>query len=356
MDDLTAIADLFRVSPGELTAEPLTAPGLAPRDNITDTPSQRNPPSMSSTDISELIVEHEYAQLTYDGSTYHTLQRRLLRNSGTSPVTRFLVRISVDRYPGEWARSNRLYRVSPLSWAELNFVAHCEGKPMTWTVKHDRDSFKELYLRFQSADGHQFPIYPGQSTTIEYTYSVGDDKWGQWYQRAVRWPTRNLEVEIRFPPELEAAVWGTETSTTGEAVPLRTPIQDEQTPDRSVFRWGIENPPLSTRYRFEWRFQGQPSMSKLSETEPSNRMLAIGIRQQGDPILETIARPFELPSERDEAERIIKRLIETADQATKLHRFTKGIGLAAPQIGLARSAAIVWLPDQEPLVLLVVLI
>jgi hypothetical protein len=47
---------------------------------------------------------------------------------------------------------------------------------------------------------------------------------GQWFQRAVRLPTRCLSVDLVFPAELDPAVWGTETSTTAEAVPLRTPI------------------------------------------------------------------------------------------------------------------------------------
>ena len=41
-------------------------------------------------------------------------------------------------------------------------------------------------------DEARFPLYPGQRTTIEYAYTVGTDKWGHWFQRAVRLPTAKL--------------------------------------------------------------------------------------------------------------------------------------------------------------------
>ncbi|MEU1672979.1 hypothetical protein ABZ752_13210 [Streptomyces roseifaciens] len=39
-----------------------------------------------------------------------------MRNTGTEPVARYLIRISVDRYPGEPERSNVHYRQHPLAW------------------------------------------------------------------------------------------------------------------------------------------------------------------------------------------------------------------------------------------------
>jgi peptide deformylase len=215
-----------------------------------------------------------------------------------------------------------------------------------------RDSFKEVYLRFVSPSGRHFPIYPGESAWIDYSYTVGDDKWWQWFQRAVRWPTRQLEVEMVFPAELEPVVWGTETSLSIDASPLLTPIRQERVPDEWIFRWSTLDPPLSARYRFEWRFQGGRSMASLAEMRPSDGMQAIGIRQDGDPMLHEVCRPFDLPIDADEARSVIDRLADSAGQATKLHRFTKGIGLAAPQIGITRAVAIVWFPDQEPFVLL----
>ena len=67
-------------------------------------------------------------------------QRRLLLNTGPEPVTRYLMRISVDRCPGQPERSSALYRARPLTWDELGLTASCDGEPMTWRVKADSGS------------------------------------------------------------------------------------------------------------------------------------------------------------------------------------------------------------------------
>ncbi|WP_424862827.1 hypothetical protein [Streptomyces sp. MMS24-I29] len=111
-------------------------------------------------------------------------------------MTRYLIRISVDRYPGDPEQSNAHYRVHPLTWEELDLTATCRGETMRWQAKHDRDAFKEVWLLFDNDHG-RFPLYPGGSVWIEYAYSVGDDKWGNWFQRAVRLPTEQLSSRWR---------------------------------------------------------------------------------------------------------------------------------------------------------------
>ncbi|WP_066889763.1 hypothetical protein [Carbonactinospora thermoautotrophica] len=133
---------------------------------------------------------------------YRATQRRKLYNATDAPVTRYLIRISVDRYPGNPERSNRLYREHPLTWEEINLQARCGDDPMRWKVQHDRDAFKEVWLLFENEYG-RFPLYPGESTWIEYSYTVGDAKWGNWFQRAVRLPTKRLSVRLGFPAELD---------------------------------------------------------------------------------------------------------------------------------------------------------
>jgi transcriptional regulator with XRE-family HTH domain len=226
---------------------------------VSDRPADRDPNGIEAppAGFGTLLVERDEAVLSFGEGIYRPVQRRQLVNTGTSPITRFLVRISPDRHPDDPDRSNALYREHPLTWQELNFTASCEGEPMTWTVKQDRDSFKELYLRFESPDGHRFPIYPGQSTRIEYSYTVGEDKWGRWYTRAVRWPTRHLTVQLRFPAALDPVVWGTQTSIAGEALPLPTAIDRQESEDDVTFDWATDDPPLHARYRLEWRFRVQ---------------------------------------------------------------------------------------------------
>ncbi|MEU3613469.1 peptide deformylase [Streptomyces sp. NPDC006872] len=292
-----------------------------------------------------LIVKHEDTTLHYDGRTYRATQRRRLYNDSPDPVTRYLVRISVDRYPGDPERSNRHYRDHPLTWEEIGLSASIDGEPLTWRVKHDRDAFKELWLLFG-----QYPLYPGESVWLEYSYTVGDEKWGSWFQRAVRLPTQRMSVRLDFPAELDPVVWGTETSMTAEAMPFRTAIRRTEEDDRRVFSWSTEDPPLHARYRLEWKFRTRPNQEDaLHVLEPeataSERMRAVGIVQEGDPILTKTARPFVLPDEAEDARRVVAELISAAERASTVHVFGKGMGMAATQIGIDRAVAIVRPPD-----------
>lgn len=118
-------------------------------------PAQRGPEQPYATG-SALVVEHDAARLQYDGTSYRLTMRRRLRNTGEEPVTRYLIRISVDRYPGDPEQSNAHYRAHPLTWDELDLTATCRGEAMRWQAKHDRDAFKEVWLLFDNEHG-RFP-------------------------------------------------------------------------------------------------------------------------------------------------------------------------------------------------------
>ena len=85
-------------------------------------------------------------------------------------------------------------------------------------------------------------------------------------------------------------------------------------------------------------------------------MKAAGIVQDGDPVLGEQAVPFRLPNEADEASSVVTQLFGALQRASEQHVFSKGMGMgmAAPQIGIPRAAAIVIPPDPgaEPVVLL----
>jgi peptide deformylase len=76
-------------------------------------------------------------------------------------------------------------------------------------------------------------------------------------------------------------------------------------------------------------------------------MQSIGIVQEGDPILTKLARPFQLPGEAEDARRVVAELHSAMQRVTVAHTFTKGAGIAAPQIGIDRAAAIIRTPDGE---------
>jgi len=300
-----------------------------------------------------LVVEHDHAELRYADGRYHPTQRRRIRNIGSEPVTRYLIRISVDRYPGDPERSNELYRQNPLTWDELQLIARAGDDEMTWKVKHDRDAFKEVWLLFENQHG-RFPLYPGEARWIEYGYTVGEGKWGNWFQRAVRLPTQRLSVQLQFPAELDPAVWGMETSMTTEAYPFRTAIEQEECDGYRIFSWSTDNPPLHARYRLEWNFRSRRNQEPepVREPKPSEKMAGIGIVQEGDPILREVAQPFDLPAEAEDARRVVVELHSAIKRAESIHYFAKGMGVAAPQLGIRRAAAVVRTPDGEYITLL----
>jgi transcriptional regulator with XRE-family HTH domain len=256
---------------GETEPEPWNRPALAEALSITldeldgllsDT---RRPSLLGGYNVQALamVVEQEHAHLTYDGATYTAFQRRLIRNIGTSPISRYLVRISVDRYPGSSERSNQFYRSHPLTCEELQLEAWMnDGEPLAWSVHHDRDAFKELWLLFENEQG-RYPLYPGDATWLHYRYNVSDRKWGNWFQRAVRLPTQHLDVRLTLPADLGPMVWGTESSTQAHGLPLRTPINECISGDLHTYHWSTGEPPLHARYRLEWRFRARPESRPL---------------------------------------------------------------------------------------------
>ncbi|MFE2522495.1 peptide deformylase [Streptomyces mirabilis] len=75
-------------------------------------------------------------------------------------------------------------------------------------------------------------------------------------------------------------------------------------------------------------------------------MRNFGVVQQGAPILSEPARPFDLPAERDAAERVVESLFASMERIGGVHTFAKGMGIAAPQVGIGRAAAVVQPPEQ----------
>jgi peptide deformylase len=301
----------------------------------------------------DLVVEHELAELTYKDGMYRTRIRRQLRNTGAQPITQYLIKIAVDRYPGDPERSNQLYREDPLTWEEIGLSATCGDEPMLWHVKDDRDASKEVWLLFENDDG-RFPLYPGEATWISYSYTVTAGKWGPWWTRAIRVPTRRLSMTLTFPARLRPVVWGLATSMTAEASPFRTPISRQYLGDQVVFTWSTDEPPLHARYRVEWKLKGskEEKATEMKTMGPAERMRALDVVQEGAPILAEVARPFDLPAEAEDARRVVSQLVGTLERVGQAHNFVKGMGLAAPQINIGRAVAVVRTPEGETVTLL----
>lgn len=90
----------------------------------------------------------------------------------------------------------------------------------------------------------------------------------------------------------------------------------------------------------------------MQALSPAAQMRSLGIVQDGDVILAEVARPFDLPAEAEDARRVVGRLVSSLGRVAQVHSFAKGMGLAAPQIGIGRAAAVVRTPDGEMITLL----
>ncbi|MFF1795835.1 peptide deformylase [Kitasatospora sp. NPDC058263] len=92
----------------------------------------------------------------------------------------------------------------------------------------------------------------------------------------------------------------------------------------------------------------------MIEVRPSQQMQSLGVIQQGTPILHRPAEPFDLPGEHASAQAVIDDLFAAIDRIGRVHSFAKGMGIAAPQIGIPRAAAIVLppAPGAKPIILL----
>ncbi|MDF3292273.1 peptide deformylase [Streptomyces silvisoli] len=90
----------------------------------------------------------------------------------------------------------------------------------------------------------------------------------------------------------------------------------------------------------------------MIDVRPSQRMRGLGVVQHGVDVLDTPARAFGLPTEREEAEHIVDELFAAIERIGQVHPFAKGMGIAAPQIGIARAAAVVQPPGDAPAIAL----
>ncbi|MFI5956974.1 helix-turn-helix domain-containing protein [Cryptosporangium sp. NPDC051539] len=217
---------------------------------------------------SDLVVEREEASMRFDGRNYVMTIRRHLHNVGSKPVTLYWIKISSDDDSE-----------SALDWDTIDLQATCDGEPMDWRVAQDQPTVKQVWLQFRNGD-YEFPLYPGERTWIEYSYTVAEGTWGHWFQRAIRLPTRYLSVRLRFPAHLEPRVWGTETSMTADGAPLAANPRVSHSSEGEVeWLWEVPQPQLNARYRLLWQFQtrAEPeprsgrAVDRPDRTEPTDR-------------------------------------------------------------------------------------
>ncbi|MFJ2113305.1 MULTISPECIES: peptide deformylase [unclassified Streptomyces] len=79
----------------------------------------------------------------------------------------------------------------------------------------------------------------------------------------------------------------------------------------------------------------------MIQVRPSEQMRDLGVVQYGAPVLAEPARLFDLPVEREAAEQVVEKLFSSMERIGQVHPFAKGMGIAAPQIGIGRAVAVV---------------
>ena len=335
----------------------------------------------------ELTVEHDHAELTYDGETYTLQQRRLLHNASSRLVTQYLIRIHVERFPYDPIRNHLYHLDNPLHLPAMNLRAWSvldDGRrePMRAErlFKHDPGTL-EVWLEFKNPRtehfANEFPVYPGQRRWIEYSYRVPDFQWGPWFQRSVRLKTEVLSVVLNFPLSLDPECRGREISVHGDQA-LPTPIERQIVGDRIIFSWSTRStgarPPVNNRYRLDWYFKNDRRQVDAS-VKLSDLMQEVGIVQRGDPILGPLDRAsdsppilteeqraerqaraatsFDLPAESGAARWVLDGLHAAIQRAIDRYAYQRGrniTGIAAPQIGIDRSALIVREPGASSFV------
>ncbi|MYR04548.1 peptide deformylase [Streptomyces sp. SID6137] len=86
---------------------------------------------------------------------------------------------------------------------------------------------------------------------------------------------------------------------------------------------------------------------QVNQVRPSEQMRDLGVVQNGAPVLAEPARAFDLPAEREAAEQVVEQMLSAMERIGQVHLFAKGMGIAAPQIGIGRAAAVVQPPGPD---------
>ena len=205
-----------------------------------------------------LVVRYERAELSRGDSGFYLIAiQREIHNGSQQPVTRFPVHVEVDVYPGDPRRSRLFYQDNPVTLDELDFRATFDGEPTRWDLVRDRDAVKKLHVRFEP-HGMLTPLYPGDSAVIETRYRVPCTKWGDWFEREIRWPTERLSVSIGFPERLGVRLTAREVTWGGDRA-LPTRIESRVCDGMRYYDWSTARPALTNQYRFDWQLGSRRS-------------------------------------------------------------------------------------------------
>ncbi len=197
-------------------------------------------------------------ELHYDAQQrkYGLLFRKTVRNGSTKSRSALPARIRVTAFPDDLELSRAYGIQHPLIFGELGFRAFTpDGKNLRHRIRRLDPCNIEIDLLLENQDtGHCFPLSSGATTTISYSFAVGDDKWGPYLSRHITHPTRNLSADLVFPKGLLEGVWIEENPGPEGADPL--PVQRRAVnAEFEGWGWSIKNPDLESRFVLRWTFK-----------------------------------------------------------------------------------------------------
>ncbi|MDR7274980.1 helix-turn-helix domain-containing protein [Catenuloplanes atrovinosus] len=201
----------------------------------------------------ELIVEREEAAVRYDEAArrYQIVVRRHLLNRTAEPVTWFPAHVAPDPSPDDYQAAKLLYATQPISDRDLGFSARYNGRPVSWNVERRSEWRRDIAIRFRRFGLHE-PIYPGERGVVEYGYRLPETHWGDWFEREIRWLTKQLVVRLEFPRHLAMHVAGELSSMSGDR-PLDPPATVVPAGDLDRFEWRSDTPlKPGVSVRFAW--------------------------------------------------------------------------------------------------------
>ncbi|MEV6932606.1 helix-turn-helix transcriptional regulator [Dactylosporangium sp. NPDC051485] len=248
------------------------------RTRLDAAPAARSAPEPAPSGPRSMRVVRERTLLARRETGYDLTVMREIENRGEEAINAFPIRVHVDAYPNDAARSREHHRRHPIVWEDLDFHAwHASSLEdlELWLQSGERgergtelmhradqlitDTVVEGWILFRSIDYREpLPLLPGDRAVIGHTYTVPDPLWGPWYQRHLKYDTGRLEVELRFPRRLNTRVW-VQQLTAGRAdlhpAERVTPRFESAPPhDWAVWSWSSTDLSAHDRYRFEWRF------------------------------------------------------------------------------------------------------
>lgn len=207
----------------------------------------------------KLIIEHEHAELHFDGKYYHHAITRTLTNRSADDIDRHPFRIAVIRFPDDPVRNMQQYITYPMTIADSDIRAwhssqQDERRPMDWEVQEDIPDYKEIWMLFRHGQ-EVFPLKPGESCSITYEYKVSRRHWGNWSKRKIRIPTSRMSVIFSFPAWTIPQMTAFSTSVDKKLKPIVMTRKEEK--NKIIFSWDVE-PPLNAQYQFDWIFGNDP--------------------------------------------------------------------------------------------------